>query len=286
MTPKITSLQPEAIPALQFLQDQQLPPQVRARLDHDLQDSARGHGRQAILAWRGDVVAGCAGWVTLGIAADGCAYGSPVVAADVEVAESLIMAVSEKVRSSGARRLRISAHASEFAKHEALKAAGFTPLFEFASFALRLPLANPSELPAGLHAVHFDQIDWSQMRACYAETFADVPNSPVPEINVIREEWSEGDRQAGRILADETGEYQAFSLICGNSVEAVGVRSGWRGRNLAATLYHIAAAALTARGCSEMRALVASTNMASMRLHQKLGFSEIATRRTVYEIGL
>ena len=69
-------------------------------------------------------------------------------------------------------------------------------------------------------------------------------------------------------------------------MDAVGVRSGWRGRNVAAALYRIAAAKLAANGCGELRALVAGSNVASMRLHQKLGFSEAEARWTVYEITL
>ncbi|MDR3428191.1 GNAT family N-acetyltransferase [Silvimonas sp.] len=286
MTITITPLQSGALPALQALWDKQLFPNIPARLADALQDAAHDHGRQVVVAWRNDQLAGCAGWVTLGIAHDGCAYAAPVVAIDDDVASHLIQTVMETVRNVGAQRLRISAYLPEVAKHKALKTLGFTPLFEFFNLVLPLPLESASPLPAELHAVPFAQINWEQARALFAETFVDVPNSPIPAVAAIREEWELCDWQAGRVLADRHGEYQAFSLIQANSVEAVGVRSAWRGQNLAATLYRIAAESLLRSGHSELCALVAGSNVASMRFHQKLGFQVVATPRTVYELAI
>lgn len=285
MSLHITPLLPAALPMLQDLWNRQLAPHLVHTLAHDLQSPARAHGQNVVMIWRAEQVAGCAAWVTLGIAADGCAYGSPLIAADVEVATALIDILSEEVRAAGAQRLRISVRAGESAKREGLQRAGFSALFEFVNFSRALPLAVAADLPAGLQAVSRDAIDWGKLHACYAETFAGVPNSPIPEQAALREEWLAANPQASLILADADGQYQAFVMVDGCSVEGVGVRHAWRGRGLAEQLYRLAAAQLQSQNETEIRALVAAGNAASMRLHQKLGFSEYEPRWTVYELG-
>jgi ribosomal protein S18 acetylase RimI-like enzyme len=280
----ITPLLPAALPLLQDLWNRQLAPHVVHTLAHDLQSPARAHGQNVVMIWRAEQVAGCVAWVTLGIAADGCAYGSPLIAADVEVATALINIVSEEVRAAGAQRLRISVRAGETAKRDGLRRAGFSALFDFVNFSHTLPLTAAPDLPAGLQAVGKDAIDWRKLHACYAETFAGVPNSPIPEQEALREEWLTANQQASLILADADGQYQAFALVDGCSVEGVGVRHAWRGKGLAETLYRLVAAQLASQNETEIRARVAASNGASMRLHQKLGFNEYAPRWTVYEV--
>ncbi|GAB3267373.1 GNAT family N-acetyltransferase [Chitinimonas naiadis] len=248
-----------------------------------LADAARGHGRQACSAWLGETALGYAAWVLLGVEQDGCAYGSPLLATDIRAASLLIATVRQAARDAGASRLRISARLPEQAKRQALEAAGFTSLFDFVHLQIALPLAGQSGLPAGLHSVPVDQIDWSRMQACYAETFAHVPNAPVPDVATMQAEWLEADWQSSCVLADPVGEYQAFLLITEGEVDAVGVCEAWRGHDLAAILYRRAGPSLLAQGHAVLRAMVASTNRASMRLHEKLGFSERMPSWTVYE---
>ena len=99
----------------------------------------------------------------------------------------------------------------------------------------------------------------------------------------MRAEWAMADKNASFILVDQTGEYQAFLMINGASVDSVGVRNVWRGKELAGKLYSLASRELASQGKTEMRAMVASINTASMRLHQKLGFTEYTQRLTVHE---
>lgn len=282
----LSSVHPDVLPELQALWQRQMAPLPVDDLAHGLLDAAREHGRHALMAWRDGHVVGAAGWVTFGIAVDGCGYGSPLVAADGETARVLIDAVLAALAAAGAARARIAACAGEVAKHEALRAGGFGALFEFVHFVLPLPMAAGVALPPALHCVPAGHIDWSRLRACYAETFAGVANSPVPDAAVLREEWSVADWQASRVLADAAGEYQAFVVVCGDGVDAVGVRSGWRGHHVAQGLYAQAAAVLACRGVAEMAALVASDNAPSLRFHHALGCHEAAPRRTVYEIAL
>ena len=285
MTLHISPLIPEALPALQLLRSAQLAPHPCMPLAQELQDAARGHGKNAALAWRGEQPVGCAGWVTLGIAEDGCAYGSPVFAADLEVAAVLIAFVRKKAMAAGARRLRISTRVGESAKLAGLRQAGFIPLFEFVNFARMLPFTGTMALPVGLHRVGAGAIDWGKLHQCHADTFSGVPNSPIPDEATLREQWEAADMRASPIVVDDAGEYQAFALVTDSAVDAVGVLKKRRVKGLAATLYHLAAIELAAQGKTEMSALVAATNAASMRLHQKLGFTEAAPRWMVHELS-
>ncbi|MGQ5525661.1 GNAT family N-acetyltransferase [Chitinimonas sp. PSY-7] len=250
-------------------------------------DFARGNGRQVRMAWRGEQVVGGVGWVLMDVVSNGCAYGAPLIAADEAVAESLVESLCTEVQAAGATRVRVTARALERAKHAVLKAKGFVPVFEFVNFVRPLrSKSSTSTLPQGLYLVPLDQVNWSRLQACYADCFADVPNAPAPTVEAMQAEWSAGNWQAGCVLADETGEYQAFCLVVSNHMEAVGIREVWRGKALAPAMYARADAALLGQGYQELKALVASSNPASMRLHQKLGFTEGAPRWTTYELVL
>ncbi|MEO6918098.1 MAG: GNAT family N-acetyltransferase [Collimonas sp.] len=286
MTLRISPLLQDALPELQDLWDFQSRPYSGSPLSHDLVALARAHGQNVAIAWRGERPVGCVGWVTLGIAEDGCGYGSPLVAADLEAASALIDIVSERVRAAGAQRLRISLRAGETAKRDGLRQAGFQPLFEFVNFSRGLPFSAAPALPDGLRRIRLDDIDWGELHRCFAESFSGVPNSPIPDMENMREEWVAADQDASVVLADDSGRYQAFILIDGRTVEAVGVRDQWRSKGLAETLYQLAAHALASKQVIEMRALVAATNAASMRLHLKLGFTEYAPRWIVHELRL
>jgi hypothetical protein len=283
-----SQLDPAALPKLQELWNAQLAPHTCRTLAHEMQDLARGYGRNTVLAWRGEEPTGCAGWVTLGIAQDGCAYGAPVVAADVETASTLIGIVCREVRAAAADRLRISTRVGEDPKLDALRQAGFKPMFEFVHFSRSLPFTEaPPALPYGLRLVHMSEIDWNRLRRCYAESFAGVPNAPIPDEDTLQAEWSLADNKASLILADEAGEYQAFMLVNDAKVDSMAVCNGWRGKDVPAKLYHLASIELLAQGKTEMQVTkVASINAASMRTHQKLGFTECAPRWTVHELAL
>lgn len=279
---KTISLHPlsdEAVPLLQRLWDAQLAPHSAGALAVELRDAARGHGAQTVVAQRAGRLAGVAGWVTLGVPQDGCAYGAPLVALDREVAQCLIDAVLDKVDGE---RLRISCYRGEPHKRAALLASGFTPLFEFVRFARALPLPE-APLPRGLRVLSPGSFDWPRLQRCYAEVFADVPNTPVPDVDTMKEEWLENDADATFVLVDEMGEYQGFVMMAGDEVEVLGVRAEWRGRGVADALYAMVSRAMAAQGRVWLRTLVASVNTASMRLHERLGFSEYAPRAEVFE---
>ncbi len=117
------------------------------------------------------VPVGYAGWDTLGIVDDGCAYGSPFVAADTEVAAGLIKAIGESVRAVGARHLKITCRAGESAKLAALLQTGFVIQFEFVHFSHSVPLEGSMALPAALHMTALSELDWTRMHCCFAVDF-------------------------------------------------------------------------------------------------------------------
>jgi GNAT superfamily N-acetyltransferase len=287
MQSRITPFSTSALAALQSLWDRQLAPHAAPDLTHDLQDAAHGHGAQVAVAWHGDAPAGCVGWVTLGIPENGCAYAAPLVAADIDVALRLVDLAIERTRTAGAQRLRVSTRAGEDAKLAALRERLFQPQFEFASFAHSLPLPDAGPWPEGLHPVQVRDIDWSSLHRCTAEAMAGVPNTVAGDANTVREDWQRADPESSLVLADTENEYQAFLLMVDNKIDTVGVRQAWRGRNLPAKLYRHASELLRLRGHTDIRVpLVASINAASMRLHQKLGFTECMPRMTVHELTL
>lgn len=280
---------PPELPALQALYDH--PGRPALDLAATLTDAARGGGRQVRVAWRGHRPVGCLGWVSLGLLEDGRLYGAPVLAADAEVAALLLAELQRQGRSLGASHLRVSTWAGDEAKAQALGMAGYRRLFEWVNFVRALAADGPGvaarPLPQGLARVAFDRIDWPRAAALNAECFRDVPNSPAVSAGLLAEEWAEADWSASRLLQDGSGRYQAFVIVSQTAaVEAVGVAAAWRGRGLADALYAEAAAAVRRRGGLHLHALVASSNLASMRLHQRLGFTEPQPRGAVWELAL
>lgn len=278
---------PAALPVLQRLCESLVA--TAPDLHAELTSAARGQGAQVAIAWRGAQPVGCAGWVTFGIAHNGQCFGSPVVVADAQAADTLICHLIEQARSLGARSLRISAWAGEDIKRAALLRAGFTCYLQWVHFALpvhAIAQAGPP-LVDGLRQVDWPAIDWPAALALYADTFRHVPNAPEPDLDDFMAEWADTDRAASAIFADETGRYRAFIQVSqAGKVDSVGVDDSLRGRGVAGALYSHAARHLAVRGVTVLRALVASTNAQSMALHGKLGFAEEKPRGEAYELML
>ncbi|GGP22059.1 GNAT family N-acetyltransferase [Silvimonas iriomotensis] len=272
--------------ALQHAWDAQLAPHAGERLEPLLYNAARGHGQQVVFAADGDRLIGCAAWVLLGVVQDGCAYGAPVIVLEPQAAPPLLEAVIAAVKHAGATRLRISARPQESAKQQALHAAGFTPVFDFVTFSLACSATIQAALPQDLTPVPFEALNWRKLYALYGESFRSTPNSPLPAFEVFMEDWRDLNREASQVLQSADGTYVAFCFIQDAVVESVGVDEVARGRGIANALYQHAVATLHAQGAASLSALVASSNTASMRLHQKTGFTESAPRRTVYELAL
>jgi len=284
---RISPLDPAAIPALQALSDELSGGRSAMDLRAALTDGARGGGSQAAVAWQGDRPVGCVGWVALGIEEDGRLYGSPLVAQDAGVARRLIDLLDGVGRELRATHLRVSKWEGEAGKAKALADAGFVRLFEWVTFS-REPGAQdapPAAFPPhGLHAVPPDRIDWERAAQLYADCFREVPNAPCVGTDILAAEWRGADWVSSRLLQDAQGRYVAFLIVqAEGQVEAIGVDAAWRGRGLADALYRHALSSLALQHVPRMTALVASSNAASMRLHQRLGFGESQPRGAVWE---
>lgn len=252
-------------------------------------DAARDRGRRVVVAARGGAVAGCAGWVE----APPWCYGAPVLAADGEVAAALVAHVVARARGF-AERIRISAAADEPAKHAALRGAGFAPVFDFVTYARRVGPGDGAVAALPWRRIGWADLDVERLRDVENDTFAGVPNAPPMSADELAEALASPrcDRDATAAWADDAGAYVAFAQLSRDadergrfaSVDAVGVRAALRGRGVAAALIDDVIARVAGE-VAEVRALIASTNAASIALHAGRGFAERA-RRTVYEAAL
>lgn len=285
---QLTGLDPAALPVLQALLRRVRSGASLPDLASELTDEARGGGRQAVVASRLGEPVGCAGWVTFGIEDDGRLYGSPVVAAESDVAQRLVEALVLEGRRLQATHLRISAWEGEAVKAAVLAARGFVHLFDWVTVARRIdaPVA-PDFAAEGLACVRHDDIDWPRLADLYAAVFRGVPNAPALDAETLATQWSDTDWDASALLADAAGRYVAFVIVHGEGeVVAVGVDASRRGTGLADRLYRHAGHRLSLKGVAALEALVSSANPASLRFHEKLGFAESAPRGAVWELAL
>ncbi|HNX30103.1 MAG TPA: GNAT family N-acetyltransferase [Holophaga sp.] len=256
-----------------------------ASLWRDLNDSARGRGSQVVVAVD-DAPRGVAGWVGLGVAAQGILYGAPVLAASEAAARLLLGHLAERARALGARQLRVSRFPGEAAKETALLDLGFAPLLDMIQVARASRGLPEVPVPAFLGRVPFEEIDWDRFARVFNTCFAGVPNAPPVDGAAKREAWEGLDREASQVWRDSPGRYAAWIGVCPDGhVDEVGVDESLRGRRIAAALYRLAGESAASRGVASLSALLASTNPATLRLHERLGFRE-AGRRTVFALAI
>jgi ribosomal protein S18 acetylase RimI-like enzyme len=255
-------------------------------LRRDLNDSARGHGTQVVVAVEAGLPCGAAGWVSYGIETQGILYGAPVLAGTEEVACALLGHLVERARALGAHQLRVGHFPGEDAKARALEKSGFLPLLDLIGMERSSNAMPEARMPAHLRRVPLAEVDWDLFASIFNKVFADVPNAPPADGSIKREEWQEMDREASHLWADDSSRYVAWIGVDPNGyVEEIGVEDSLRGQGLAGALYRITGQTLAARGVLRLHTLLASTNAATLKLHEKLGFKEF-TRRTVYVLNL
>jgi ribosomal protein S18 acetylase RimI-like enzyme len=252
-------------------------------------DAARGHGARVVVAARGEAIAGAAGWVEAAPAL----YGAPVLAGDDEAAAALVAHLVARARAIGATHLRVSATDADAPKRRALAAAGAAPIFDFVTVVRPIRPGDGALYAGGLRRVPHAELDVAAFTEVSNQTFAGVPNSPPASTDEIRGQldatlcdraataaWSDGERYVGFVhVTRDTDDRGRFA-----TVDAIGVRAELRGRGVAAALLDDVIARVAA-DCGELRALIASTNTASLALFAARGCVE-RSRRTVYELRL
>ena len=274
----------DALRALQHATAGTGPRWSRAALEGQLTDPARDHGRRVVVAERGGAIVGAAGWVE----APPQLFGAPVLAADRDAADVLVAHLIAHARSMSATSLRISATDGDAAKVAALAAAGFAALFDL------LTLARSTEaLPVATTFRRRDlaSLGVAALRDLHNETFAGVPNSPPLDDDDVQHVLARHWAEASGVWLDDGGEVAGFVIAVRDrdgeqdfvEDDSIAVRAPWQRRGLGdAMLRHMLAVA--AGDCvPEARALIASTNAASLRLHERAGFAE-RSRRTVWEL--
>ena len=252
---------------------------TEAELRANLYDTGRAGGANVVVAERDGAVLGCAGWV---LARPWC-FGAPVLARDRAAADALIAHV---VGRGPGCTVRISAYPDEPAKREALVAAGFTERLDFITVAR--PRDGGAAGMGAWHRVGFADLDWERFADVLNTTFEGVPNTTRVSGDDLRADLERPltSRDATAAWADERGDYAAFAHVSIDgavaTVEAIGVRAAHRGGGHARRVLDDVFARLP--GCTEVRALIASTNTASLGLFRARGFTELE-RRTVYEFA-
>ncbi len=253
----------------------------RAKAESELTDIGRERGANVVVAWRGGQRVGVAGWVSLA-AAQGEFYGAPVVAADPDVADALVAHVEQRAREAGAEWVRVSSWPEELAKAETLAARGYEEAFHFVELAAEVAALPRREgrMPEDLGRVPLAQV--LERPAAYADlfndTFRDVPNAAHMTEELAAESLAELAmlEEATQFWGDSSGRYQAFSITLARGyIDAFGVRDGFQRRGVGGAMLARTIEAARAAGLAELTSTVASTNGASLRLHQRFGFGEV-----------
>jgi ribosomal protein S18 acetylase RimI-like enzyme len=246
-----------------------------------------GHddGRNAVVAVDGDgAVAGVAGW----IAVDRAFYGSPVLARDAAAAELLIGELIARARAARAAWLRIGCADGEPHKRAALAARGFAVQLEFVMMA-SAPSPRSVAPPAGLVHAPLASVAPEVLREVHDASMLEIENSGPMSLDSARHlqarawapgsgVWLDGDRPAAYLVLIRDREPIDHVLI-----DQIGVAPPWRRRGIARALVDHAIDLAARDGAAEVRALIASTNRASLALHAAAGFRE-AWRREAHQL--
>jgi ribosomal protein S18 acetylase RimI-like enzyme len=280
-----------------------------AQFEEQLFNVAHGDGEQSWVCCDGDPgrqdrVLGVVGWVRGGESF----FASPLCAERVEVAQALLDRVPAEARGSGARWIRCGGGRGSVTV-TALASRGYAHQFDFVDLALRLEpgeSAAPAEpraasgswsagLPAGFVAGPALAAEREPLRLLYNRAFEGAPNSLPLSPEMFAEELGSPRffAPASFAVTAPSGDYAAFVFCVLDQddagryaiIEAVGVDAPCRRRGLAAVLERAAIAACRAAAIPEVRALVATSNVASFELHRALGFTE-KHRRQIWQLDL
>jgi GNAT superfamily N-acetyltransferase len=277
------------VPALVAMQRAIVGPAVAwsaAALEEQLWDSNHGHGGQVMVAVDDGTIAGVAGWVEVGREF----FGSPVLARDDRAASLCVDELIARARTAGAAWIRIACADREDHKRAVLVARGFSVELHFVTMACA---AEPSGAtpPAGLVRVPLAAVTPEVMREVHDASMLEIDNSGPMSLDDARQlqarawpdgsgVWFDGDRPASFLIMIRDREPIDHALI-----DQVGVAPRWRRRGIARALVDHAIDLAGRAGALEVRALIASSNRASLALHAAAGLREIS-RREILQLDL
>lgn len=249
----------------------------RAEWEDVLHGYAREHGAMIRVLRKEGAIVGVVGLVTVALDR-GEAFLSPFLAGD-EAAGAVMDELIGIADARGARWIRASVTAAEHVARQLLASRGFTPRLAFLDLELDLAGRTFVEEPLpGLVPVPMDRAEPAAWALLHNAAFARVDNAPPLTVEQAADDLSRLPAGA-RLWRDDEG-YAAFVVLTDDgTVDAVAVRPDLQGRGLASKILRGAAARATT---PRLHSLVASTNAASLRLHERLGFVEVA-RRDVFQ---
>lgn len=263
------------------------PPWTAETALEQLHADALGDARNVRVAERDGEVVGVAGWV----AEPPWIYLWPLTAADGEVVDALVDAVLEAARAPGIDRVRVSVRHTEPRKAAALAARGMRHTLDWIIVRCEVRDAPEPPVPEGLRWVPGTEVDRAALLEVYNTSFSEIPlTTPATPGDLERMldgafAWPGGTwalvADDGTVAAFLIGEVQADHHV----VEGIGTAPAWRRRGLGRVLLRRTMSALAAEGGGDLRAVIASTNAASLGLHAAEGFTEFA-RKAVWEMPL
>jgi ribosomal protein S18 acetylase RimI-like enzyme len=286
---KIRPFTREDAPAVAALSERYFPPDPTWSADvawTQLTSDALGGGAHARVAERGGAVVGVVAFVR----AAPWLYIWPLAADDEEAAGALLDAAVAAGRGPGIERARVSTRSGEPHKRAAIVARGLERSIDFLDMR-RAPA--PIDAPVGRTAEprRGAAIDRATTHELHDRTFSEIANtSPMTDADFAA--LLDGPRawpSATSAWHDADGRCVGFVIGLRHDdhgvVEAIGVDPAWRGKGLARAMLADLLAIATAEGVPEVRAIIASTNPASLALHERAGFVEHA-RKELWDLPL
>jgi ribosomal protein S18 acetylase RimI-like enzyme len=261
-----------------------------AYLTEQLTDVARAHGQHVAVAERAGRVVGAVGWVDAGA----MWFGAPMIAPEAEVADALIAEVVGRARAAGAAAVRIGNNTPVLA--EVLAGRGFAWALAFSTVGratARRSCAPPSALPSALTQVALPEAAPAALVDLHNAAFAGLDNTrPIDRDELdamIATSWPAGSaawlddrgRAAAMIIAirdRDHGDDHDHAVI-----DLIAVAESARRRGLARAIVDRTLEVAARAGVPEVRALIASTNTASLALHAAAGFTEL-WRRDIWQL--
>lgn len=251
----------------------------------ELTKDALGGGGHVVVAERAGALVGVGGFVR----AAPWLYVWPLAADDEAAAGALLDAVVAAGRAPGIDRARVSTRSGEPHKRAAVVARGYLRSIDFVYLG-RAPTPLPTVGPAPAEVRRGAALDRAGAHALQNLTFAEIPNtSPVTRADfdagldsptawpAATASWHGPD---GRCVGFLLGVREPDHGV----IDAVGVDPAWRGRGLGRAIVADVLAVAAAEGVPEVRAVIASTNAASLALHHRAGFVERA-RKELWDLA-
>ncbi len=275
--------QKDDLSALTQMQNELAPSRRRMPLEV-LQDSLfgvmHGSGAQTCVALDGSSIRGVCGWVKGG---KGEFFVAPFIAATAEAAG--LMAAHVLAAASGSAWMRVSYFPEEEFKRDAFVALGFAREFDFVEFEKRPTAPNAPKLPVGIQETWLPSADPSELRELMNAAFQGVDNSLPLSLEAVQEILVSPflDTRLSLLWKNAVGRPIAYVITNKDGyLDSIGILPEAQKLGYGALLYKRVLAFAAEKKMARIFTTVSSRNVGSLRLHARLGISEVE-RRTVLQ---